>query len=118
MTTPYFISRRKFRKWLELYSPDSTIGRARHTSNCPIAEFLRDTKAADPTAVSVNGAYIHLGVSNFIRTPLWVQKFLTLLDTSVLGEVTAATALNILDRRKPYYEISTEEEVQGMDPKA
>ena len=96
-----FPTRKLFREWLAKHAPDESVGRAGDGNCCPLATYLGD--AYDDHAEVMPDPCLsraHWRVGDKGRgkpLPKWANVFAGGIDADGSFEISAATALSILD---------------------
>jgi hypothetical protein len=91
------VDKAKFQKWLQAQDPNREFER-RHNCDCPIAQYLRDTKEAKLAKV---GTYtvtlLGPGSVKHLQLPGWAVHFIQQFDITGRAKSTARCALKILE---------------------
>lgn len=98
------ITRPQFIQWLNNHTPKQIVGQKCHNKLCPIAAYLK-VKHPESTwsifstdLIRTRRCRVHSITMNVqIDLPGWAARFIRAVDTSRSKNVTAQTALKLLD---------------------
>jgi hypothetical protein len=88
------LTQKKFSNWLKRKRSSAYVGRSCESTNCPIARYLKiRTGNNDIEVCNAQVTCTNKGKSIFIRTPVWVNRFIDEIDAINTIRVNKAAAI-------------------------